>query len=467
MKKLRLLGLGSVIAAGAMSALSVSCKKNEIETPARIDQFNFLSSQERVKDLEQIWKTFALSNVYKLNQKGEFNEAALNKKFDDTFNDASSQLYKDSWEAFLIYANSKLENNSNYWINQFSDWNKNNLFDDKEVEWIEEGMITEDLFKTIWKVNKTGIREEINNMLLVKAYFAISSLNELKKITKEATNKEFQYYFDGNDVKYDLDHYYLNQYAMNNKYIQLWSLEETKSDDLGGNEIFLGNTGQSITNVESYNAFFEKFGEQKNTKMANWQALTTPDLTKIDLSLSGFKGFQKDNTSFNLNWNEKDMLERKDDRALYGVYSPIQNTLFNFNEIQTSGQSVSVFNETSHKLEVAYVNQIVPIGGKDKIKVAKDKEVFNKEKSKWTAEDQKEVSVLSLKNTIYKDHLDRLSFMFYLKDSSKLLELAIGSFAHLGIKLTINKNIPQVYDLVKDKIWVNADKKDAATTPEK
>nr|WP_307915698.1 hypothetical protein [Mycoplasmopsis bovis] len=71
-------------------------------------------------------------------------------------------------------------------------------------------------FIRIWMEDKTGIRKEINNMLLVKAYFGISDLKQLQTIANNIANagkadkdkskdQKFEYFVGGKDAKFDLE----------------------------------------------------------------------------------------------------------------------------------------------------------------------------------------------------------------------------------------------------------------------
>nr|WP_307920666.1 hypothetical protein [Mycoplasmopsis bovis] len=71
-------------------------------------------------------------------------------------------------------------------------------------------------FIRIWMEDKTGIRKEINNMLLVKAYFGISDLKKLQTIANNIANagkadkdkskdQKFEYFVGGKDAKFDLE----------------------------------------------------------------------------------------------------------------------------------------------------------------------------------------------------------------------------------------------------------------------
>ncbi|WP_051590867.1 HinT-interacting membrane complex lipoprotein P60 [Mycoplasmopsis felifaucium] len=459
MKKRNLLFLGSVVSPFT-ALISASCGVN-IETPSRIEQFEFLSNSKRVSDIEHIWKLYALSSRYNLNPSGTFNESELRDKFNNEFKNATSELYKDSYKAFQLYANKKLASDSKYFVKKILEWEKNGYFgpSDQPVQWLIPNQIpSEDIFKKLWTSFPTGIQQEINNMLLVKAYFSISKLDELNTITKNSTSKEFQYYANGLDVNYDLNNYYLNRYAMNNKYIQLWNRKFDEKNTNDENFIFLKDSnekGFDIKDINSFNAYFVDSNGQQNKKMTDVESLVDGLLKTKEQQIQGFEGFVKDNSQYNLNWNEEDMKKKETESSLYGVFDPVNKRLVSFDEIEANHTYVSTMDVVTNKLIVSYINQIVPIGGSKKITVAKDASAYAKDFAQLTPQEKEEVKVLSLHNTIYKDNLDKLSYLYYLNDSS-LLEKAIEAFAQLGIKLKINKSVPQVYDLLKDKIWIDA-----------
>lgn len=454
MKKFKLL-LSTATTLPIVSA-AVSCGVN-VETTEKIKQDKFLSDQKRVDDFENIWKIYALSLRYNLLENKQFNENELNEKFNAEFKNKNSQLFKDSYLAFRFYSRQKLDSSSNYFLKKFIEWNKNSYFGNntpiEEIgKLIEINTIpNEDVFSKIWNVEQTGIKKEINNMLLVKKYFEISSLEELKTITKNKTNKTFEYYANGSDANYDLDHFYLNKYAMTNKYIQLWNRsfgEKNKTYD-----IFLGDLKLNIDSVQSFNDTFQKEEAQKSKQCNDWETLTSKKISEeVDTKLFGYNGFIKDSQQYGLNWNEKDLKAKKDSASLYGIYDPTNNRLVNFETIKQQNTNISALDPKTNKNIVSYINQIVPVG-REIDKIAKNLEAF--EKSELKPEDvEKNYTVLSFKNTIYSENLDSISFLFSLKDTT-LLETAIDAFAHLGIKIKPSEKIKQIYDLLKNKVWVD------------
>ncbi len=66
------------------------------------------------------------------------------------------------------------------------------MFKSNPFDWISTknfpGETDKKDFIKIWMEDKTGIRKEINNMLLVKAYFGIYELKKLQTIANNIAN---------------------------------------------------------------------------------------------------------------------------------------------------------------------------------------------------------------------------------------------------------------------------------------
>ncbi|WP_029513664.1 HinT-interacting membrane complex lipoprotein P60 [Mycoplasmopsis primatum] len=484
MKKNKLILLGSLSTSfiPAVSVMSAKCG-HETKNAERLEQEKQLKDEKRVSEIQDIWNILALSKKYNIKADGTIDHATLIKNFENEFKRPKSKLFEESYKAYKIYALEQIAKDEYYFVNKVNDWNKNNIFNDNPFNWLSTkefpGETNKDDFIKIWSVDSTGIRKEINNMLLVKAYFEISELKDLQTIAnniEEAKKKEnekdkdkdkdkdknkekdkkeekkdktqkFEYYENGKDAKFGLNHYYLNKYAFENKYIQLWN--RLFSDKNTSNDIFTKpEIKNTISTLEDYNAFFKDTAEE-GKKIKEWEILSSNK--DIESKLSGYIGFQKDPGSYGLSWDEGDNKKRTDSAQNYGMYDPLNQILFSFKELQEGKVKSSVPTaDKNGKLTVTYINQIVPNGIKTKLPKKDDylkgKEVEDK--------DKKEVDVLSFENTIYKGNLDLLSYMFYTKDSANLVTKATETFAHLGIKIKINKDIKPLYDLLKNKVWV-------------
>lgn len=470
MKKRKLnLVLGSAVVA-PMTFLAASCGK-EVETAEYLKQQKYFEDRARVDELEAAWKLFTLASLYNIEFGENISETEVKAKFNEEFSDETSKLYKDSYNAYKFWAKNKLKEDVNYFVARFTDWNENNYFD-KTLLWVDtskfpgEDEKTTEYFKEIWKKDETGIRDEINNMLLVKKYFDISDYDQIEKIQKELSySKEFTYHANGQDVKFSLDHYFLNKHAINNKYVQIWQRDfDEKSKD--SNAIFTeAEFDDKITNLDSFNAFF-KDKPEANNKIKDFEILTTGENSKVEQKLGGFKGFIKDPGSYNLNWVIEDNLKRKTNEQTFGIYNPVTKNLISFAEIEKDKDAAVPIADADGKNHVIYINQIVPISAEDEVEVAANSTVLEKDKAEWEEKDKKKVSVLSFEKTIFKNNLDKLAYMFYLQDSKTLLETAIKSFAALGYKIEVNEEIKSLYDAVKEKPWAKVkvedkDSKDA------
>ncbi|VEU75609.1 Uncharacterised protein [Mycoplasmopsis maculosa] len=450
MKKNKIINTFSLISPiAAFTALSCG---QIIETPEKIKQDKNFSDSSNVKKVENIWKTIVLSDIYNLNVNYENNAIGfvnLDQEFVKTFNDSSSNLFRDSYEAFKFYANNKIKEDQYYFTNKINEWNKNNVLGKNVINILDPAIVpTADQFKILWNSYETEIREKIQNMLLVKAYFAINDKSKIEKIFKEVNNETFKYASGTEYAKYSLENYFLVKYALEQKFVQLWKRNDTSA--FGSDSYFIQGS-KEISNIENFNEYFEKASDKDN-KLQEWEVITSNG--DSEKQLSGYSGFQKDPGSYGLQWNYEELKNSLNDDLYHGVFDPNNGTrLITLDRLATTAVSPYVAkNGNDSEIIVAYINQIVPIGGNDKIMLPKS-EFYDKEVSTLKDNEKEEVTVLSFKNTIYKDKLNEISYMFYFKDST-LLDTAINSFAAQGIKIKINEELKPLYDLLKDKSWV-------------
>ncbi|MCE6090861.1 hypothetical protein J7894_02205 [Mycoplasmopsis agalactiae] len=459
MKKIskKLLSSLSLLTIPSVAVISAKCG-NDVETTERLNQQKDLKENKRVAELEEIWNNFALSYIYNLKPAKQHDANSWKKNFEKEFQNQNSQLFKDSYEAYKIFALDQLSKNEYYFVEKSLEWKKNDVFKTNPFDWISTknfpGETNPADFIKIWMEDKTGIRKEINNMLLVKAYFEISDLSKLQTIANNIANvgkkdkekskdQKFEYYVDGKDAKFDLKYYNLVKYAFENKYIQLWN--RTFDDKTTSNDIFTRKEiKNTISNKEDFNAFFKDSAEAEK-KAKEWEIITT---NTEDKELQGYAGIQKDPGTYGLNWDETDNKRRNRGSGTYGVYDALNSILFSFSDLSSKNSSVNVKDKDGKSI-VSYINQIVPVGKKVKLRTKEDYIKKSVEDSKL-----KEVEVLSFEDSIYKGNLNKLAYLFYGKDAKNLLEKAIEAFAHLGVKIKVNKEITPLYEQLKDKVWV-------------
>ena len=161
--------------------------------------------------------------------------------------------------------------------------------------------------------------------------------------------------------------------------------------------------------------------------------------------LKGYGGFETNATSYDLSW-DYDSIKNLKANKIYGYYDPIIRKLHN-NEEDSNFSKVG-YNpyKTSTNKVVVYVNQITPIGAKDEVDL---KDPNDEKKSK-------KVRLLTFVGTPYEHNLDKLAYIFYIKDSS-LAETALKAFAKQDYKLKFTDASKDFDALFKDKDY-NADK---------
>ncbi|MBZ4212554.1 hypothetical protein LAD74_00885 [Mycoplasma sp. U97] len=467
---------------GSLPVLSLSCNANKINTTEKLEQNKQLGDKKNIEKLKKVWKIHTLSKLYGINvEKDSVNPEELKNIFKEEFKKKQSKLFKDSYEAYKIYAQSESNNKELYFTEKIAQWNRDNAFKNEKFSWDESteafpGEKNQDIFVKIWLAEDTEISSKINDMLLVKAYFTLSNINDFMKI-KNSIEKEklknkkeqvkevnFEYYLNDDkatkDSHYDLKNYFLIKYAIENKYIQLWNKSLDRSSGFKDQYDKFTNPkhASKISTPEDFNNFFKDDDVQANKKIKDWEIVSNQ--SEVEKQLSGYTGFKKtsQNESYGLNWDIDVNKARESFGQSYGVYSSQNQMLFNFDSLKKGDIKSFVYVSEQDK-HVSYVNQIVPIGKETKLLTKKDfgnKVLTSEDYEKLLSEKGKKARVLSFENTIYKGNEDKLAYMFYAKDSNKLLDEAIKTFAHLGHKLKVNKDIEPLYNLTKDIIWIES-----------
>ncbi|WP_029608651.1 HinT-interacting membrane complex lipoprotein P60 [Mycoplasma simbae] len=427
MKKFKL--LLSTTPAFALPLVAVSCGQN-------------IDSTEKIKQDEEIKKTavnklkaqFTNATILSLYNIDFQNSESLDSTYITTFKNEESQLFKDTYKAFQLYAQNKISSDAYYFAQKVVDWTSDRTLNAADIQALgviePNTTLTKEQFKVLWLNEKTELRAELEKMLFVNKYFQISDKDNLKKI-----DKNFKY---TKDLKYELKNYLLAKYAVDKKYAQIWSKDaENASDDA-----FFTQGYNNLKDVTTFNDFW-KFSNQVKTKLtAEIEFISGHD---TDKQLLGYKGFKSSTSSYALKWDYDSLKNKTHNKELYGYYDVNNERLVN-SEIEHGFviNPYKIASSQSNTPTIVYVNQIAPIAATSQTELPN---VENDDKQKTS------VTLLSFDNTMYKDKLDVLSFLFYLNDSS-LYESAIKSFAEIGYKIKINNVSPALREAAKDLTFV-------------
>lgn len=428
MKKINLAILSSSLV--AIPFVSASCAKN-VKTVEKIKQDNLIKA-DAAEQLKAKFTRATLLSLYKIkfNDSNNLDETYLNE-----FKKEESDLFKDSEKAFKLYAKNKLDKDKYYFAQKVVDWTSSRILNNQEIETLKtiqpHSEITKDHFKALWLNEKTGIRAEIEKMLFVNKYFAINTKEELKKI-----DKNFKY---TKDIKYELKNYLLAKYAVEKKYAQIWMKDaETKVD----NDSFFTRGFPTIKDADTFNEFWKDSSQPKDQLKADIEFISE---NEDDKKLYGYKGFKSATTSYSLKWDYESLKNKKAKKDLYGYFDVNNNRLVN-SEIENgfviNPYKISTGENTTPT--VVYLNQIAPIAASQEVELPNSEDAQSA-KSK--------VTLLSFDNTMYKDKLDILAFLFFLNDQT-LYETAIKSFADLGYKIKINKTSIALREAAKSLVFV-------------
>ncbi|MCS4536591.1 hypothetical protein NXS15_00395 [Mycoplasma sp. CSL7475-4] len=427
MKKIKLL-LASV---SAITPFSVIACGQTIDTTAKLKQ----DDEIRKFSVEQLKTEFSHATLLSLYGIPFNSSSNLDETYINTFKDRSSKLFIDSYQAFQLYERNELQKDPFYFAQKVIDWNRDRILSVEDVQSIgdieKDKPLTQDQFSIIWLNEKTQIRQEIEKMLFVNAYFKISDKDQLKKI-----DKNFKY---TSELKYELENYLLSKYAVDKKFAQVWSKDNEASNN---NDSFFTRGYNTISNVKTFNDFWN-FSKLPKIKLKDDIEFVSGH--ESDKELYGYKGFKANTTSYSLKWDYDSLKNKTGSKDLYGYYDVNNDRLVN-EEIEPNFviNPFKISNNPTNIPTVVYVNQVAPISSGVEVELPT---VENDENNKT------KVTLLSFKNTFYRDKLDILAFLFFLNDQS-LYETAIKSFADIGYKFKVNDKSKALRETIKDLPFV-------------
>lgn len=436
MKKIKKIILGSTISFASLApiAISASCGTT-IDSNEKKQQMVFLNDKARKEELENFWTENTISSLYKIDLS---KDQTLYQK---TINDKQSSLFKDAFKIFKLYWKSKINTDKQYFLKKEVDWKtegvifyeykENKLTPTKSfsIKEIGDQEPTEDQFLILWNTAKTQIKKEVEKFILVDKYLAIENIDELKKIDKE---------YEKNSKEYVSKNYNLLKYVISKKPSQLWLGSSTNESGIAGKLQY----NPSIKGVEDFNSYVQGDAKDKKLNLENIVDLEKiSELSEDKTALEKLMGYQGiifgDETKYGLNWDKKTNLEHSKPYVL-GYYQPVLGSLITATELKKNQNGYLV--KSGNTTIIAYLIQILPIAKSIKEKDKDGKEIENK---KFTFE-----------GSIFEKHLDNLSYLLYLKDSS-LIETAKQAFYSLGYLIELkNEDLKKLY---KDEKFVKKD----------
>ncbi|WLP85565.1 HinT-interacting membrane complex lipoprotein P60 [Mycoplasma seminis] len=408
--KFRNLLLAAPIATIPLAAVSCGVDK---DTPEKVKQDLILKSEQIKNIVEDQWMQATLKSLYNVEQTAEL---------------ISNATYKA--EALAAYqalvANENLKN-SFYLLTQINTWASLGILTKDDITAFSDFLngtsanikdaynkanVNEEQFIRLYSNKQTKVAFAVNKLLLVNKYFQISSLADLEKIDSSSTSLYKN--------KFQLNQFNLINYVINNKSVQLWKYEDTNA-----NNLFTMSSYQ-IKDIKNYEGLIKKSTAINDT--ATSALLINPNAT-WEINLGGYKGITSN--PYEMSYKVDDLLNLDANKNLVGFYDFTNNKLVSVAENGTLQTPVNVSSD-GKKIEVAYMSLILPLAKKTTEKVTEDGKEVEKEKS-----------ILSFDETVYKDNLSQLRLILAVSDD-KLYAKAQKAFADLGYLAHVDKNIKEI-----------------------
>lgn len=392
------------VAATTLVFASASCGR-VVETAEKADQDKKLSDKNVVAIAQNLFVKNVLFDKYNQDKVVDFN-------FENEFKNMDSVLFGDAYNAFTIYALNKLSQSSLYFVNMWSTWTNAGIFTDQEIKLVKEDLQqidkvpTKDTFKVIYLNAKTGVANDINNLLLVLKYFDIKDDESLKKLDTT---------FDIDKENMDLNYLNLIKYVLDKKPIQKWGFETTETIDI------FSATLKFINNIDDYQKAAVQFA---NTAKTIDPRLVVSNNESFEKNLSGYQGLLINSaTPYNLNYSV-DFLKSANPAALSGFYgneANSRNLIAVTNNVLNN--AIPIYNKATKKISATYINMLAP-----------------------THEMQNNKNVLTFKNSPYLPALNKMIISFALIDHD-LVNTSIKAFVKLGYSISTSEKL--VGDLLK------------------
>ncbi|CCP24599.1 hypothetical protein RRG53_00860 [Mycoplasmopsis cynos] len=385
--------------------VAIACGR-EVNSNEKITQDQLFSSTNVKNVVESLWLDNTLKNLYSI---GKSDDIIKNKKFQD-----------DAFGAYKTFVQIELQKDSKYLAKEISKLLSEGLISDAQFKELESITLTVNpdiklnQFLTLYNLKESGVKLSVNKLLLIYKYFTLSKEDDIKKVYNSA--------FQSRKDDYVLQNFILIDYLVNKKIAQVWKYESTNDNDIFTLSV------KTISNIDDYNKITQKIFDVK--KIATKDVLFSKN--EFEATLGGYKGIETTSLSFDYSLNA--LKENTSDTILSGFYDFNNNKLVKVNSDKTLAQAISVAPE-GNKINITYLNRLVPIG--------KSFQIDNPNTKEKTKNPKITVKKLTLENTYFSSNLLKLIVALSQNDNN-LYTLATEAFVNLGNKITLKVDDPNL-----------------------
>ncbi|TDV24227.1 hypothetical protein BCF59_0179 [Mycoplasmopsis mustelae] len=381
--------------------VAVSCGRN-VDTTEKIAQDEKFADK-KVKDVaESIWLEGTVKKLYAITPTQDL---LANVNFEN-----------DAFQAYSTYADFKNQTDSSYMWKETTKLLQSGLLNQADRQALQSLSLykskpNKDQFKILFKIDASGVKLNVLKMLLVDKYLTLSNQEEIKKVDDKA--------YETNKNNYDTNNFFLIDYLVNKKIVQLWQYSNP------GVDIFTIETSQ-IQNIADYNKIATESYTDSDTVSNDLLFFNNP----YEGKLNDYVGI-KDANSFNLNNNLQNLKTIVNASELSGFYDPINRKLVKVLDNEELAQPIAISGDLN-KIQISYLNRILPL--------AKDIMIDNPKKGETNQPDKIKQTILSMDETPFKNSLIKLIVLLIQNDES-LYNKALNAFVALGNKLTVDNDI--------------------------
>lgn len=262
----------------------VSCG-TVVDTGAKIEQDKKLASSETSKYVQNAYIENILSHKFYPNSSLTFKQ---------NFDDSNSAIFKDSLKAFNFYQDSEIAKNPTFTLELLNQLSQNNALANEDLAKLTSQAgwnkrFDSSAFITLYNNFSTGIRENVNKMLLVKGYLLnlseqdITSSSNYKDAIAGSGLKEI--YQSLNPKNSD---FYLLELMLTKQPAQVWKFESKDPIDI------TTLSQLRVRDVDTFNTFLRKGDATNNAlltkKEQTYENIGTNDNSVVTTKLFGYSG---------------------------------------------------------------------------------------------------------------------------------------------------------------------------------
>ncbi|WXA52065.1 hypothetical protein RRG58_07510 [Mycoplasmopsis cynos] len=380
------------------SSMAISCGRN-VDTPEKIEQKQLFSSSNSKEKIETLWLETTLKKINNI----ELNTDLLE----------NSDFVQKAFQAYSTYVDFKNQSDSLYMSKEVNKLLSDGSLSSSEINTLNtltlkyKSTPNIEQFKILFKNELSNVKTQTLKLLLVSSYFDLSKEEEIKKVANDLYTK--------NKDNFDLKNYFLIDYLVDKKLVQLWEYSDKNTSDL------FTSSHRIISNLNDYNNIaLQTYSEDK---FISQNLLLTNN--SFETKMFGYKGIK--NISFNLDNSINTLKQIKNASDYSGFYDYENNKLIQVNDNMNLITPIKITNNNS-SIQIAYINRLLPIG--------KLITVDNPDKDKEGQPNQIQKTILTLENTPFMNNLIKLQVLLSLNDDT-LYNKALDAFVMLGYKFVI------------------------------